>query len=116
MADSLNTLFLPDTRPALEALIEAAIAHLDALDGDPELEDTGDGEPELGAPEARWGCWNGLWPIAFTADQEADDCDDEDTFDLEQACEDEGADAEGAGHATSNYAGPCSPISPGGQP
>lgn len=41
-------------RVLLEAWIEAAIDCLDALDGDPDLEDGADGEPSLGATEARW--------------------------------------------------------------
>ena len=40
-----NSTALPEDRVALEALIEAAIARLDELDGDPDL------EPTLGAPE-----------------------------------------------------------------
>ena len=39
MADSQHTPTLPENRTDLEALIEAAIARLDAFDGDPDLED-----------------------------------------------------------------------------
>lgn len=39
------------TRARLEAAVEAAIAALDALDGDPDLEDFGDREPSLGWTE-----------------------------------------------------------------
>ncbi len=45
MADSLNTPTLPENRPDLEALIEAALARLDDLDLDPDLEETADLEP-----------------------------------------------------------------------
>ena len=40
MAVSEDTLLLPKSRQALEDLIEAAIARLDELDGDPDLEET----------------------------------------------------------------------------
>ena len=85
MADSLNTLSLPENRPDLEALIEAAIARLDEIEPDPDLEPDDDGEPQLGAPEARAGSWNGLYPVAFTDDREADDSDLEDGGDDEPA-------------------------------
>ncbi len=110
MADSLNTLSLPENRPALEALIEAAIARLDDIEPDPDLEPDEDGEPQLGAPEARTGTWNGLYPEAFTDTHEADDCDLEDGADIEAVCEDEGADEERNGYSTANYTGSCSPI------
>ena len=38
MAAFPNTLSLPENRPALEALVEAALARLDELDGDVDLE------------------------------------------------------------------------------
>jgi hypothetical protein len=47
MADFQDTIALPETRTALERLIEAAIARLDDLDGDPDL------EPPLGAPSPK---------------------------------------------------------------
>ena len=53
MADSLNTPTLPENRLDLEALIEAAIARLDEIEPDPDLEeepdleDGGDDEPCL---------------------------------------------------------------------
>lgn len=69
---------LPVTRPDLEALIEAAIARLDEIDGDPDIEDGADDEPDLGRPEGmrqsagyagRDGEWSlGSWSICV--DQE----------------------------------------------
>ena len=46
MAENSHTLSLPKNRPDLEALIEAAIARLDDFDGDAELEDEHDAEPD----------------------------------------------------------------------
>ena len=77
MAAFPNTISLPENRLDLEALIEAAIARLDDVEPDPDLEPDGDGEPILGAPEARSGSWNGLAPDAYTDDREADDGDGE---------------------------------------
>lgn len=114
MADFAHSIPLPENRLALEALIQAAIDRLDDLDPDPDLEEEPDGEPILGAPEARAGSWNGLRPEAFTDDRELDDADDEDggddepslgsfqdmsqerwasmgTDDREEQCDDEGA-------------------------
>ena len=45
MADSQDTFSLPETRIRLEAWIEHAIAAIDALDGDADIEDGGDDEP-----------------------------------------------------------------------
>lgn len=46
MADSEHTPLLPENRTDLEALIEAAIARLDAMDGDPDFEDGDDAEAD----------------------------------------------------------------------
>ena len=92
MADSLYTQTLPENRPDLEALIEAAITRLDDLDPDPDLEDggddepDGDGEPQLGAPEAHTGSWAGLALEAYSDDRESDGADDEDGADREPNC------------------------------
>jgi len=45
MADFLNDIPLPENRQALEDMIEALIARLDAADGNPDLEDGNDAEP-----------------------------------------------------------------------
>lgn len=47
------TLFLavtPSMRQRIEATIENLLALLDVIDGDPDFEDGGDGEPELLEP------------------------------------------------------------------
>ncbi|MEV3976981.1 hypothetical protein [Methylobacterium fujisawaense] len=48
----------PDTRTRIEGALALAldavdhlVAALDEMDGDPDLEDSGDAEPSLGAPE-----------------------------------------------------------------
>jgi hypothetical protein len=43
-----------------ESLIEQAISILDAIDGDPDLEDSGDGEPSLTSPVGGHSqlCWS----------------------------------------------------------
>ncbi|MBI2719565.1 MAG: hypothetical protein HY245_03990 [Rhizobiales bacterium] len=120
MADSQDTTLLPElTRPMIEAEIERLIARLDDMDPDPDLEDGGDGEPMLGAPEAHRGSWSGLFPEAYQDDREADDGDDEPSLaapeasretrwaqthwaagrsdELEEVCEDEGAQCEDEG-------------------
>ncbi|PZN98998.1 MAG: hypothetical protein DCF28_13555 [Alphaproteobacteria bacterium] len=40
-------------RRRLELAVETAIAALDQLDGDPDMEDIGDSEPSLAHPESR---------------------------------------------------------------
>ena len=48
------------SRPFVEAEIERLMEILNSLDLDPDLEDTGDDEPWLGAPDARmWHVSNG---------------------------------------------------------
>ncbi len=71
----------PEITPAhLRQIIETEVEHLidilDQLDPDPDLEDGGDGEPSIGAPEAQAGSWRGLWP-EDNDDREADDADAE---------------------------------------
>lgn len=82
MADSLNTLVLPENRVDLENLIETAIERLDAMDGDEDDEDDGTAEPWLGCPERHSGSWRGAG--SCDDDRECDDCDDEDSFDREE--------------------------------
>ena len=53
MADSQHTPTLPENRTDLEALIEAAIARLDAFDGDPDLEVTAE-DDEDGHDAEKW--------------------------------------------------------------
>lgn len=50
---------MPDTRTRIEGALALAldavdhlVAALDEIDGDPDLEDGGDAEPSLGAPES----------------------------------------------------------------
>ena len=86
MADNLDTILLPENRIDLEALIEAAIARLDDMDGDPDL------EPTLGS-NAGLSHGGTYWPPEWVAAKTAhlpDEC--------EEVCEDEGAacDDEGA--------------------
>ena len=69
-------------RPVVEAEIERLIEILDTLDPEPDLEDTADDEPWLGAPDARPGSWSGLYPEG-NDDRELEDCDDEDGGDDE---------------------------------
>lgn len=60
-------------RARLERAIEAAIALLDALDGDPDLEETGDAEPSLGRPETDFGAQqHGLGSYGLGDDREVD--------------------------------------------
>lgn len=54
---------VPDTRTRIEGALALAldavdglVAALDELDGDPDLEEGGDAEPSLGAPENHQGC------------------------------------------------------------
>lgn len=54
-ANETTALARRSSRQKLEAAIEAAIAALDALDGDPDLEPIEDDEPSLGAREGRPG-------------------------------------------------------------
>lgn len=71
-------------RQNLSALIERLIGALDAIDGDPDLEATGDDEPSLAFQEANsWDSQDSIirWsPTGGAA-----------WADLEDACEDEGA-------------------------
>lgn len=74
MANFLDSIPLPENRPALEQLIEAALARLDALDGDPDLEqgdpdleDGGDGEPWLGSIDP---VNQGAWSLGSDDDRE----------------------------------------------
>lgn len=71
-------------RARLTALINRLIAMLDDIDGDPDLEDTGDDEPSLSAavPVEAWQGSQDAWL------QGPDD-------DREEACEDEGAEHDG---------------------
>ena len=128
MTDTPDSTTVPESRTDLEALIEAAIARLDEIDPDPDLENGTDGEPDndgeplLGAPEARTGSWSGLFLEAYSdEDRELDCADDEDNgdaepslgsldriadqtawagggrCDLEEQCEDEGAQCDDEG-------------------
>ncbi len=72
VADSLDTLFLPESRADLEALIEGLIVRLDAMDGCPDLEDGGDHEPWISAQETGPG-GQGCWSYRATDDREWDD-------------------------------------------
>lgn len=79
MATFQDSTTLPESRTALEALIEAAIARLDEIDGDPDI------EPSLGSNlGVEWG--GTYWPPAWETERMPavpDECED--------ACEDEGA-------------------------
>lgn len=57
----------PNQRQRLEQVIEIAIALLDAMDGDPDLEETGDLEPYLAAVGSDY--------AGSADDREDDDCD-----------------------------------------
>ena len=96
-------------RQRLADAVEVMIAYLDALDGDPDLEDAGDAEPSLGALDGaqhrivleregdhasravRFGITDPLdqsrWAGAPTSH-----------VDLEEQCEDEGAQCDDEGH------------------
>jgi len=119
MADFLNGMTLPETRQGIEDMIEALIARLDEADEDPDLENTGDDEPTLGAADSGYG-WSG-YNLQHSHDPMSDECEaDADnepslgalerhpspfetrqrsqlswgasaTDDREEACEDEGA-------------------------
>lgn len=65
---------LPDNRDALETLIEAAIARLDAMDGDPDLEDAGDAKPGLGSREL-WTGNESAWAHGEHDERELDTAD-----------------------------------------
>lgn len=69
-------------RQSIETEIEHLMEVLDYLDPDPDLEDGGDDEPSIGAPEAQAGAWRGLWPEG-NDDREQDDFDLEDNGDFE---------------------------------
>ena len=84
MADSEDIPNLPENREALEQLIEAAIARLD------EMEDDRDLEPTLGSTlslDLAGTAWPGL--VGELADPNIDEC--------EEVCEDEGAACEDEG-------------------
>jgi hypothetical protein len=76
-----NTVFLAVTatmRKRLQATIENLIALMDEIDGDENLEESGDEEASLGWPERGPGAAGGHYD-----DREADDADDEDGGDTE---------------------------------
>lgn len=83
MADGQADAALLNNREAIECEIERLVAVLDEMDGDFDLEESADdepdadGEPQLGALEARTGSWAGLTPEASTDDAELDEADDE---------------------------------------
>lgn len=87
----MTGLELERVRPLLEAEVQRLIDLLDQIDEDPDFEPNSDGEPWLGAPDARTGSWSGLYA-------EGNDDREEDDSDREPCCEDEGAqcDDEGA--------------------
>lgn len=98
MATFHDSTTLPETRTALEALIEAAIARLDELDGDP------DDEPCLGSPSregppnldfASWAAHGDFY--CDTAASQAHWADGGDVGEREETCEDEGAACEDEG-------------------
>lgn len=62
------------TRRALEDLIEALIASLDAVDGCPDLEDAGDAEPSLGSREL-WTGSQSAWADGQHDEREFDTAD-----------------------------------------
>ena len=109
-------------RRVLEDEIERLIAMLDEIDGDADFEpdaDTEDGsdaEPWLGALENATSINvasrhedgraarvvyremdQSQWSGSGSTDLELDDCDDEDTHDREEVCEDEGAQCDDEG-------------------
>ena len=108
MAENLNTIDMSEMpRSIIEAEIERLISILDDIDPEPGLEDGGDDEPSLAAPEHQWGSWRGCYAEAYEdRDLECEDggsqCEDEGAI-----CEDEAADA---GSGFGNYLGECSPI------
>ncbi|MFT3986294.1 hypothetical protein [Aestuariivirga sp.] len=146
MADFLNGMPLPESRQGIEDMIEALIARLDAADDDPDLEDTGDDEPTLGAADSGYG-WSGhnlLHSHQPMSDECEADADNEPslgalerhpgpfetrqrsqlswgasgTDDREDACEDEGwqDDQESEGPLDAVRHWPCNPISFGATP
>lgn len=71
-------------RKRLASLIDRLICALDAIDGDPDFEDTGDDEPSLAFQEARsFDSQDNIIRWSPTGGSE--------WTDLEEACEDEGA-------------------------
>lgn len=94
MADSEHTPLLPENRTDLEALIEAAIARLDLMDPDTDLEDAGDDEPWLGAYEQVAFDVGTHWYNSAVEDREEDHDAEEADERISFGC----------------YAGPCSPI------
>lgn len=90
-----------DSRVSMSVAIDGLIAMLDAMEDDPDMEDTGDNEPILGAPERHpRSSWTfGHETRAARRDHSQDDwaageryaCDREDEDDREQVSEDEGA-------------------------
>lgn len=87
-----------NARRALELAIEEAIARLDALDGDPDMEDGGDAEPSLGSLEgAGFLVVTQRDALGYAMRTRLNDpCSqlrwaDHATDDLEVQCEDEGA-------------------------
>jgi hypothetical protein len=86
----MTALELDLVRPILESEIERLIDLLDTIDEDTDLEPDADGEPWLGAPDARTGSWSGLYA-------EGHDDREEDDSDREPCCEDEGAQCDDEG-------------------
>ncbi len=76
----------PALRVKLEEAVERLIAALDALDGDADLEDTGDAEPSLGSLEHLGRYAQDHWATGATDDRE-EVCEDEGA-----QCDDEGCD------------------------
>ena len=96
-------------RRKLERVIDKLMTALDAIDGDADLEDTGDDEPSLSAPLPYASISQSLWADGGEDDREDDGADAEPSLgstegqadqtrwasgghaDLEWQCEDEGA-------------------------
>ena len=105
MADSLDTIPLPENRTDLEALIEAALARLDDMDGDPDL------EPTLGS-NAGLSHGGTYWPPEWVAARTAhlpDECEDV-SEDEGAACDDEPDDHEASAVPCEVYDFPCGSI------
>jgi hypothetical protein len=72
--------YIPHSRATIEQQIEDLISLLDFLDGDPDREANGDDEPSLG-----WAEMEGRYGVYLVTRSD----------DLEEQCEDEGADHDG---------------------
>lgn len=79
----------------IERLRQSAISALDVIDGDPDLEPDGSAEPSLGFQEARH--WDSQDAIVRTSPIGGPEWTD-----LEDACEDEGAEHDGREPETYN--------------